>query len=505
MKTIAILQATSKETDSLKGFEEDSQRFIDLLSLSSNEYQFEVFQLQEGEFPTSITSYDGFIITGSSSSVNEKDAWLQKLFKLIQDITTKKVPLFGCCFGHQAIAKAFGGEVAANPFGWSLGTEITEFTRHEFWRPDSIRKLRLFSAHQEQVIRIPPKARIIGTNNRCPIAAMAIGNNVFSTQYHPEITPEFMTAIIKVMEQELGNKIEDSLNQMKLGSEMKPFAQCLANFFNQPIPDKTSVESDQIGLRCLFAERLSYKAGKMAMQYFRDFSSLIIEDKGVHNPVSNADRSVEQMIRDEISKSFPDDGVIGEEFPIKYGVSEFNWVIDPIDGTSNFIREIPSWVVSIACIQNSLPIIGSLYAPVYDELYFSRRNCGAHLNHNPIIVANAEKLSDGLTGIGISSQSEVNPAPLLTETLLKQDGMFVRSGSGALDLAYVASGRYIAFMENYMKSWDCLAGILIAEEAGAIIHAMDYDKMLDQGGTVVASAPGVHHKVKSISKTVFGV
>ena len=487
----------------LEGFPDDSNRFIDMLRFTSDEYRFDVLHIQSEDFPSSATDYDGYIITGSSASANGQEKWLQKLFHLIVDITAAKVPLFGCCFGHQAVAKALGGEVAENPFGWSVGTEITEFTRYESWLPKNKNSISLYSAHQEQVTITPPTARIIGTNLRCPIAAMAIGDSVMTMQYHPEITPAFMDALINSMENEIGNKIEESRNQLKRGSEMELFASCLHKFLIQSGPKHESEESIQIADRYEFASKLSLKAGKLALEYFNDIPSLKIESKGIQDLVSNADKMVEQLIRKEISSAFPEDGIIGEEFPKKSGISGFDWVIDPIDGTSNFVRGIPTWVVSIACVQNTIPVIGMLNDPVHGELYYCRRNFGAFMNGNPISVSAATDLSEGLFGIGSSSQSAVNPSPMLTEAILKEDGMFVRNGSGALDLAFVACGRYIAFMENFMKPWDCLAGILLVEEAGAIIHGMDYDKMLAKGGIVVAAAPGVFHQVRSLSQKIF--
>ena len=504
MNTIAILLATDKCTDTLEGFPDDSQRFIDLLRLADDRYSFAVIPVHDGEFPDSAADYDGYIITGSSASVNGQEPWLTRLFELVREIKAEGTPLFGSCFGHQAIAKALGGEVSANPFGWSVGTEVTEFVRRENWTPEPGNRMRLYSAHQEQVTRLPAGARVIGTNHRCPVAAAAVGDRIFTTQYHPEMTPDFIRALVDAMRDDLGEGIEDSRRQLALGSEMQAFADCLAGFFEQARTDQAEGGGSETDLRCRFAQDVSAKAGQLALEYFSDISSLEIQNKGVQDQVSDADRAVETLIRKEIAAAFPGDGIIGEEFEARRGSSGFDWIIDPIDGTSNFVRGIPAWTVVIACVQNSAPVIASISDPVHGEHYFCRRGRGASLNGKPIQASGDLDLSEGLMGIGTSTLAEKSPVPALAEQLLERNSIFERNGSGALALAYVACGRYLGHMEDHMHSWDCVAGILLAEEAGAITHGYDHEAIMSQGGKVVVAAPGVFHAVREVAQIALG-
>lgn len=498
MTKIAILLATDEHIDKLEGFPEDSEFFERLLLSVSNHFLFTIFRVQAEEFPSATSQFDGFIITGSSASVNDESPWLPRLFSLVRDLHAAKVPLFGCCFGHQVVAKALGGEVSANSFGWSVGTEVTEWVHEEPWIKDCSTTIPLYSAHQESVSRHPPTARIVGTNHRTPIAAMAIGESIFTTQYHPEFLPDFMSALIESMQAELGQAIHDSRKHLHRPVATESFASCLAGFFRHG----KDPHHDEIDGRAQFAGRVTQQAGDLARQYFGDIASLKITSKGIQDLVSDADQAVEQLIRNEITTAFPDDGIIGEEFGKKDGQSGFDWVIDPIDGTGNFVRGIPAWTVVVSCIHNSRIVIGSILDPVHNEHFFARRHFGAFLNGEPIRVSGHKKLSDGLMGLGTSSLNGTNPFPALVKELFGHHSLFVKSGSGALSLAYAACGRYLAYMEDHMKSWDCLAGILLAEEAGAIVHGFDFDSMLKRGSRVIVATPGVFHQVRSISQKV---
>ena len=136
------------------------------------------------------------------------------------------------------------------------------------------------------------------------------------------------------------------------------------------------------------------------------------------------------------------------------------------------------------------------------SIFFARRYCGTFLNGAPIRASGHTKLSDGLMGLGTSSLNGTNPFPALAEELFGHDSLFVKIGSGTFGLTYAACGRDLAYMEDHMKSWDCLAGILLAEEAGAIVHGFDFDSIMKQGSRVIVATPGVFHQVRSISQKV---
>src|SRR5690606_35354903 len=238
--------------------------------------------------------------------------------------------------------------------------------------------------------------------------------------------------------------------------------------------------------RLLFARDLAGRAGSLGMEYFRKLDSLTIENKGHQDLVSEADREVELFVRRELEKAYPDDGVIGEEHAPKSGTTGYDWVIDPIDGTANFVRGIPAWCVVIACARNGVTVTGVIHEPATGETFYGEKGGGAFLNGKPIRVTTSSSLGDGSLGIGFSSRRETSAVPGLIADLLARGGVFYRNASGALMLAYVASGRLLGYIENHMNAWDCIAGLLLIEEAGGRIVTPDARTVLEEGTVIVA-------------------
>jgi len=178
----------------------DGEKFRTLLNEIRPDWTFEVFSVKDGVFPDDQSSFDGFVITGSPASVRDGAPWIDQLAQLIREITTKQVPVFGACFGHQAIAAALGGEVDYNPDGWVLGTVETTLT-------ETNRPLRMYAAHKEQVTALPRGARVVATTRGCPIAGFAIGTQVLTTQYHPEMTDDFIAALLDEMSKDMPDHI----------------------------------------------------------------------------------------------------------------------------------------------------------------------------------------------------------------------------------------------------------------------------------------------------------
>ncbi|MDJ0628760.1 MAG: inositol monophosphatase [Rhodobacter sp.] len=252
---------------------------------------------------------------------------------------------------------------------------------------------------------------------------------------------------------------------------------------------------------CTIAE----EAGRLALAYFNERSRLKIETKGPQDFVSQADRAVETLIRDRLSEAFPDDGIVGEEHAESTGRSGFTWVIDPIDGTANFINGIPVWCVVLAGVRDDRTRIGVIHDPVHGETWTAEQSRGAALNGAPLCLAAGETLADGTVGIGLSRRAGPERAADLIRAVLRSGGMFTRNASGALSLAYVASGRLIGFAEAHMNAWDCLAGQLIVAEAGGRIEDQGADAMLARGGRVVAGAPGVFEELLVLADAAFSV
>lgn len=240
------------------------------------------------------------------------------------------------------------------------------------------------------------------------------------------------------------------------------------------------------------AEAIAREGGRIALGYFRDRSRLTIDQKtSGQDVVSIADKEVETLLRERIAARFPDDGLLGEEYGLQEGTSGFRWVMDPIDGTSPFVFGIPAWCVSIAIMRGDAIVAGVIYAPTTDELYSARRGAGTTLNGHRVQVAEAATLQTGILGLGANHRVPSKVVSGVIEQLLDEGGMFVRNGSGALMLAYVAAGRLVGYWEPHMNAWDCYAGFLLVEEAGGwFSDPSNWVRMID-GGAVVAGCPGV--------------
>lgn len=253
--------------------------------------------------------------------------------------------------------------------------------------------------------------------------------------------------------------------------------------------------------RFALAKIIAEKAGKLALDYFNQRETLIIETKrDPQDVVSIADRNVEILIRDEVAAHFGDDGFLGEEHGLNAGTSGYTWVVDPIDGTSPFVHGMPNWCVSVAVLYQDKPVIGVIFAPCHNELYAAAQGMGAVLNGKPISVDRVNTVQTGVTAI--SANTHVTPAFVagVVERLLEAKGSFVRNGSGALMLAYVAAGRLVGYFEGYMHAWDCMAAFCLIEEAGGYYYPFPVDgDNLTKGAPVFAAVPQAVDELKQIT------
>lgn len=240
-------------------------------------------------------------------------------------------------------------------------------------------------------------------------------------------------------------------------------------------------------------------AGAQALDYFDRLSELNIERKGRHDLVSEADRNVEVQIRKALSKRFPNDGLIGEEHDPVTGTSGFTWIIDPIDGTNNFLSGRPVWCVVLACIRDNQSEIGVIFDPCHNDLYTAVRGKGAELNGKPMRVAEAHSLADGALGIGHSRFSSPGSVGAMVNLITDAGGTITASGSGALSIAYVAAGRTIGHLEGFMKAWDCLAALLMVEEAGGRTESLSPSIVLTEGTRIVTGPPAVFAQLVKIA------
>lgn len=241
------------------------------------------------------------------------------------------------------------------------------------------------------------------------------------------------------------------------------------------------------------------EAGELALDYFRKRESLAVDRKGPQDWVTEADRNVELLIRKRLSETWPDDGIVGEEHAAAPGASGFRWVIDPIDGTANFVNGIPVWCVILAGVVDGETRIGVIHDPCHDETFIAVRGEGATLNGKPLSVAEGVPIGSGTVSVGYSNRIEARNVIPVIEDLLGQGAMFHRNASGGLTLAYVAAGRLLGYLEEHMNAWDCLAGQLLIHEAGGVIEEQNADDMIELGGRVVAGSKDVFETLKTIA------
>jgi myo-inositol-1(or 4)-monophosphatase len=247
-------------------------------------------------------------------------------------------------------------------------------------------------------------------------------------------------------------------------------------------------------LRAL-AEDLATRAGALALEGRRRLGigqPIAHDTKSTpSDPVTEFDRAAEAAIVETLRVERPDDSIVGEEGAGHAGSSGLEWHLDPIDGTVNFVYDLPAWCSSVAVVDEHGPLAGAVFVPVTDELFSAARGGGATRNGTPIRCSSASTLAMSLIGTGFnySPATRERQARRLA-ALLPQVRDVRRYGSAALDLCMVACGRLDAYYEEYLNSWDLAAGVLIASEAGAKTSNFG-DGVADTDATI-AAAPAVH-------------
>jgi len=226
--------------------------------------------------------------------------------------------------------------------------------------------------------------------------------------------------------------------------------------------------------------KASEKASKVLIRDFGEIEKLQVSKKGPTDFVTNSDLKVEKIIMEELEKARPTYSFISEEKGIKNNKDNNNtWIIDPIDGTVNFLHGIPHFAISIALKSNNEIISGLIYDPIKDEIFFAEKNNGAFFNNQRMRVSNKNNIQDCLFAIGGKLKSE----PGFPNR---------KTGCAALDLAYVASGRYDGYFQKDLNLWDIAAGIVLVKEAGGIINDINLNNL--ENINVIASNPNINTK-----------
>jgi len=258
-----------------------------------------------------------------------------------------------------------------------------------------------------------------------------------------------------------------------------------------PRPDAAT--ADSVALRSI-AETVARAAGELVRQHsgspgqrpdFDDKSSAT-------DLVTEFDRLAEHHIVSELARLRPDDGVIGEEGAVSESASGITWLIDPIDGTTNFVYGLPTWSTSVAALSDDTTLAGAVYAPAIHELYSAARGDGAYLNGDRINRARSTRpLETAIVATGFTYRRELRIAQAeLVTHLLGAVGDIRRLGSAALDLCLTAAGRVDAYVEEHLNLWDVAAGLLIAEEAGALVS--DFAGGPARPQELLVAAPALH-------------
>ena len=227
--------------------------------------------------------------------------------------------------------------------------------------------------------------------------------------------------------------------------------------------------------------KASEKASKVLIKDFGEIEKLQVSKKGPNDFVTNSDLKTEQIIINELKKAKPNYSILSEEKGIENNKDDNNtWIIDPIDGTINYLHGIPHFAISIALKSYDQIIAGLIYDPIKDEMFYAEKNNGAYFNNQRIKVSKKNKIEDCLFVAG----SKINYD---NELLIRN------SGCAALDMAYVASGRYDGYFQKNINLWDIAAGIIIVEEAGGILNEINLSSINDL--KIIASNNSINNEL----------
>jgi len=249
------------------------------------------------------------------------------------------------------------------------------------------------------------------------------------------------------------------------------------------------------------AVRAARAAGNIIIRQFDRAQDLPASEKSKNDYVTEVDRQAEAVIIDTLLKAFPKHAILAEESGTR-GNSEYVWIIDPLDGTTNFMHGFPHFAVSIALQHKGKLQQAVIYDPLRQELFTTSRGDGAYLNDRRIRVSKRKNLDGALLGTGFPFGESANIDRFLDtcRTLMPVTAGIRRAGAATLDLAYVACGRLDGFWEFGLKPWDIAAGALLIEEAGGVVCSIDTDKEYLTSGNIVSGNPYILEFLKEIVK-----
>ncbi len=227
--------------------------------------------------------------------------------------------------------------------------------------------------------------------------------------------------------------------------------------------------------------KASEKASKILIRDFGEIEKLQVSKKGPADFVTNSDLKTEKIIIEELKKAKPSYSIISEENGIENNKDKNNtWIIDPIDGTINFLHGVPHFAISIALKSNNEIVSGLIFDPIKNEMFYAEKNNGAFFNNHRIRV---------------SKKNDINDCLFVTGGIIKKELelTYRKSGCAALDMAYVASGRYDGYFQNNLNIWDVAAGIVLVKEAGGLLNEIDLS--INKNVKIIASTPDINSKL----------
>ena len=245
------------------------------------------------------------------------------------------------------------------------------------------------------------------------------------------------------------------------------------------------------------------KAARSLTRDFREVEKLQVSVKGPGNFVSAADHRAESILREELAKARPGYGFLGEEGGLVAGSdTTHTWIVDPLDGTTNFLHGIPQFCISIGLERQGTMVAGVIYDPIADELFTAERGKGAFLNDQRLRVAARRDLTEAVFACGLPHRGRGDLALFRSEFEAIQDKVagLRRFGAAALDLAWVAAGRVDAYWERDISPWDIAAGLLLVREAGGFVTDVDGNDTMMQTGSIVAGNETMHHELLKLLK-----
>ncbi|TVQ36015.1 MAG: inositol monophosphatase [Geminicoccaceae bacterium] len=259
-----------------------------------------------------------------------------------------------------------------------------------------------------------------------------------------------------------------------------------------------TLTAPDLDARFAVAGEVMREAGALALDFFRRREELAVESKGLQDVVSIADRAVETLIRDRLRAAFPGDGFVGEEHGAE-GDPARCWVIDPIDGTQNFLRGIPYWTVVLAFVVDGRTELSFTGDPVHGEMFSARRGQGVWRDGGEVRCRRPERLDQCCVALSFGFKDDWRHYVEVQGRFLEHGVDMRRLGSTALILAHIADGRLDAIYAPGNQSWDCLAGLLLVQEAGGVAVDFLADTGLLARGPVVATVPVLRELAQEVT------